>query len=107
MVVINPSRGDERTRDDIAALALPVIIGTGPDLDKLVAGSAATSVVRLEEIPADPGAGLRSLLEKASREAVSRGRVVAGGGAHAHQRHHRTTQAHRTELRHVGAQRAR
>ncbi len=54
VVVINPSRGDERTRDDIAALALPVIIGTGPDLDKLVAGSAATSVVRLEEIPADP-----------------------------------------------------
>lgn len=54
VVVINPPRGDERTRDDIAALALPVVIGTGPDLNKLVAGSASTSVVRLDAIPAEP-----------------------------------------------------
>ena len=32
VVVINPSRGDDRTRDDIAALELPVVIGDTDDL---------------------------------------------------------------------------
>ena len=36
VVVINPSRGDDRTKDDIAALELPVIIGGHDDLAKLV-----------------------------------------------------------------------
>jgi acyl-CoA synthetase (AMP-forming)/AMP-acid ligase II len=37
VVTINPSRGDERTRADIAALGLPLIIGEPDDLATLVA----------------------------------------------------------------------
>ena len=36
VVVINPSRGDDRTSADIAALDLPVIIGEPDDLATLV-----------------------------------------------------------------------
>lgn len=36
VVVINPSRGDERTRADIAGLRLPVIVGEADDLRTLV-----------------------------------------------------------------------
>ncbi len=37
VVAINPSRGDERTKADIAALQLPLIIGEPDDLATLVA----------------------------------------------------------------------
>src|SRR5271166_7064919 len=37
VVVINPARGDERTRADIATLQLPLIIGEPDDLTRLVA----------------------------------------------------------------------
>lgn len=47
VVVINPSRGDERTRDDIDALRLPVLIGAPGDLDSLVTPSAETTVVSI------------------------------------------------------------
>ena len=36
VVTINPSRGDDRTRDDIAALGLPLVIGLPDDLAALV-----------------------------------------------------------------------
>ena len=36
VVTINPARGDERTRADIAALRLPLIIGEADDLAALV-----------------------------------------------------------------------
>ncbi len=41
-VVVNPSRGDERTRADIAALGLSLIIGESQDLDSLVAEGTTT-----------------------------------------------------------------
>lgn len=44
VVVINPSRGDERTRADIESLDLPVIIGLPEDLAALAPGTAATTV---------------------------------------------------------------
>ncbi|MEU4312281.1 AMP-binding protein [Nocardia sp. NPDC024068] len=47
VVVINPSRGDDRTRDDIAALRLPVLIGAPGDLDSLVTPGAETTVVSI------------------------------------------------------------
>lgn len=47
VVVINPARGDERTRADIAALALPVLIGTTDDVAALVAPAPATTVLTL------------------------------------------------------------
>ncbi|EJZ09982.1 class I adenylate-forming enzyme family protein [Mycolicibacterium vaccae] len=44
VVVINPARGDERTRADIAALQLPVLVGLADDLDALAAQTTATTV---------------------------------------------------------------
>jgi acyl-CoA synthetase (AMP-forming)/AMP-acid ligase II len=66
VVVINPSRGDERTRADIAALALPLVIGLGDDIDRLVTPSSHTTMVTISSLgreptvtagspPADPG----------------------------------------------------
>ncbi len=44
VVVINPSRGDERTRADIEALQLPLIIGLAEDLATLAPDTSATTV---------------------------------------------------------------
>lgn len=44
VVVINPARGDERTRADIEALALPVLIGLADDLAALAPGTTATTI---------------------------------------------------------------
>ncbi|MBB3601863.1 acyl-CoA synthetase (AMP-forming)/AMP-acid ligase II [Mycolicibacterium sp. BK556] len=54
VVVINPSRGDERIRADIAALNLPVIIGTADDITQLAEPADTTTVVtigNLDDIP--------------------------------------------------------
>ncbi|CQD18781.1 AMP-dependent synthetase and ligase [Mycobacterium lentiflavum] len=53
VVTINPSRGDERTRADIAALQLPLVVGEPDDLATLVAPGTPTMPIsgRL----ADPG----------------------------------------------------
>ena len=40
VVVINPSRGDERIRTDIESLNLPLVIGTPDDLSTLVTPTA-------------------------------------------------------------------
>ncbi len=45
VVVINPSRGGERTKADIAALALPLIIGESDDLAAMVAPETPTVVI--------------------------------------------------------------
>ncbi|OBJ02991.1 class I adenylate-forming enzyme family protein [Mycobacterium sp. 1465703.0] len=45
VVVINPSRGDERTTADIAGLRLPVIVGERADLTSLVAASTPTVAI--------------------------------------------------------------
>ena len=45
VVVINPSRGDERIKADIEALRLPVIVGERDDLTALVAASTPTVVI--------------------------------------------------------------
>ena len=45
VVTINPSRGDERTRADIVALGLPLIVGEPDDLAKLVAPGTATASI--------------------------------------------------------------
>ena len=55
VVVINPSRGDDRIRADIEALRLPLIIGTGDDLATLVTPSAYTTtavISGLIDVPA-------------------------------------------------------
>jgi long-chain acyl-CoA synthetase len=45
VVTINPSRGDERTRADIAALRLPLIVGEPADLATLVAPGTPTASI--------------------------------------------------------------
>ena len=45
VVVINPSRGDDRIRTDIEALRLPLIIGTADDLTTLVTSRTQTATV--------------------------------------------------------------
>jgi long-chain acyl-CoA synthetase len=45
VVTINPSRGDERTRADIAALRLPLIIGEPDDLATLVTPETPTVAI--------------------------------------------------------------
>src|SRR5271154_6145147 len=45
VVTINPSRGDERTRADIAALRLPLIVGEPDDLETLVAPGTQTAPI--------------------------------------------------------------
>ena len=50
VVTINPSRGDERTRADIAALGLPLVLGESEDLTALVATTAGTETMSISGI---------------------------------------------------------
>lgn len=45
VVAINPARGDDRTRADIAALRLPLVIGEADDLAALVPPGTATAAI--------------------------------------------------------------
>jgi len=47
VVVINPSRGDERIRADLAALDLPVIVGIADDIAQLAQPAETTTVVTI------------------------------------------------------------
>lgn len=58
VVTINPSRGDDRTRADIAALDLPVVVGEPDDLASMVpAGPTAIPISGLDAAPAMPARG--------------------------------------------------
>jgi long-chain acyl-CoA synthetase len=54
VVVINPSRGDDRTMADVAALDLPVLIGAADDLDTLVGSGSGSTVVSISTFAAEP-----------------------------------------------------
>jgi long-chain acyl-CoA synthetase len=55
VVTINPSRGDDRTRADIAALDLPVVIGAPDDLTSLVPdGTITVPIPALHATPQMP-----------------------------------------------------
>jgi long-chain acyl-CoA synthetase len=54
LVVINPSRGDERIRADVAALGLPMVIGAPDDVETLVEPSPSTTVVTMTELDEPP-----------------------------------------------------
>ena len=53
VVVINPARGDERTKADVNQLGLPMIVGEPDDLAMLGEPSAAT-VVSISDLAAEP-----------------------------------------------------
>src|SRR5882757_2272871 len=57
VVAINPARGDERTRADIAALRLPLVVGESDDLASLVTAAPDTMALSISDIferPAKP-----------------------------------------------------
>ena len=54
VVVINPSRGDDRTAADIAALELAVIIGAPDDLTRLVGQRSASTLIFISSLDAAP-----------------------------------------------------
>jgi long-chain acyl-CoA synthetase len=54
VVVINPSRGDDRIRADITELDLPVIIGTADDITLLARPSESTTVVSIGDLDSSP-----------------------------------------------------
>jgi long-chain acyl-CoA synthetase len=53
VVVINPARGDERTKADVAELGLPLIVGEPDDL-AILGKSPATNVVSISDLAAEP-----------------------------------------------------
>jgi acyl-CoA synthetase (AMP-forming)/AMP-acid ligase II len=57
VVAINPARGDDRTRADIAALGLPLIVGEADDLSALVPAGTATAAISGSLADADGPAG--------------------------------------------------
>jgi len=50
VVAINPSRGDDRTRVDIAGLRLPLIVGESDDLARLVSPAPETTTASISEV---------------------------------------------------------
>jgi len=50
VVVINPSRGDERTKTDVTNLTLPMIIGTAEDISRLVEPAADSVPVPISDL---------------------------------------------------------
>ncbi|WP_040698516.1 class I adenylate-forming enzyme family protein [Nocardia vinacea] len=54
VVVINPARGDDRIRADIAALRLPLVIGRASDLAALVTPESGTATVSISELDVEP-----------------------------------------------------
>jgi acyl-CoA synthetase (AMP-forming)/AMP-acid ligase II len=54
VVAVNPSRGDDRTKADIQALALPVIIGNSDDLAALVGPSHDSMIISISTLDDEP-----------------------------------------------------
>lgn len=73
VVTINPPRGDERTRDDIAALRLPLVVGEPDDLATLVGPGTPTLPIsgRLDDEGLSDYDGLTAATEVAVRMLTS------------------------------------
>jgi acyl-CoA synthetase (AMP-forming)/AMP-acid ligase II len=54
LVVINPARGDDRTRSEVSALALPIVVGTENDIARLIDPSDPTTVVTIAAVDQKP-----------------------------------------------------
>ncbi|BBZ31631.1 class I adenylate-forming enzyme family protein [Mycolicibacterium confluentis] len=54
VVVINPARGDERTREDLLGLDLPVVVGLPDDLARLHVLKPTTTLVTVSDLAAPP-----------------------------------------------------
>ena len=76
VVTINPSRGDERTRGDIAALRLPLVIGEPDDLATLV--TPQTPTVAISGLLDDAGGFPRHVGGPAPRPGVAVRMLTSG-----------------------------
>ena len=78
VVVINPSRGDDRTKADIAALELPVVIGDSDDLTNLVGQASGSTVISISELDADPQVAVAGGRGAAARPGVAVRMLTSG-----------------------------
>jgi long-chain acyl-CoA synthetase len=80
VVVINPSRGDDRARADISALELPLVIGMPDDVAKLVAPSSRTTVVTITDVLTPPlvDVAAAATIEDAGRPGVAVWMLTSG-----------------------------
>ncbi|HEY2501659.1 MAG TPA: AMP-binding protein [Mycobacterium sp.] len=76
VVTINPSRGDERTRADIAALRLPLVVGEPDDLATLV--NPETPTVAISGLLNDVGGSPRHTAGSAPRPGVAVRMLTSG-----------------------------
>jgi len=58
LVVVNPSRGDDRIKADLSALNLPLIVGTADDIASYVEATPPTSVITIGDIGQSPTASV-------------------------------------------------
>ncbi|MFY9922458.1 MAG: AMP-binding protein, partial [Mycobacterium sp.] len=78
VVVINPSRGDDRTRADISALDLPVIIGEPDDLAKLVGQQSESTLIAIATLDDEPKATSAGRGHDAARPGVAVRMLTSG-----------------------------
>jgi acyl-CoA synthetase (AMP-forming)/AMP-acid ligase II len=76
VVVINPSRGDERTKADITALQLPQIIGERDDLAALV--TAGTATLTISGLLNDAEVAARDIAEEPSWSGIAVRMLTSG-----------------------------
>ena len=76
VVTINPGRGRDRTRADVAALDLPVVVGETDDLRDLVPEDARATTVAVDDLAAPRGGPRQNRQGSAPR---SRGRASRCG----------------------------
>ncbi|MGP4057482.1 class I adenylate-forming enzyme family protein [Mycobacterium sp. 4D054] len=77
VVVINPARGDDRTRSDIQALRLPIIIGSSQDLATSAPDTTATTVT-IDGLDEPPKLRLGSASDDAGRPGVAVWMLTSG-----------------------------
>lgn len=78
VVVINPSRGDDRTRADIAALGLPVIIGVADDIAHLVTPVFTGTVIGISDLDTAPTEAPGTGIDDARRPGVAVWMLTSG-----------------------------
>lgn len=78
VVVINPSRGDDRTRADIATLGLPVIIGLPDDIAHLVTPAFTGTVISMSDLDTAPTEALGTSIDDARRPGVAVWMLTSG-----------------------------
>ncbi|WNG83822.1 AMP-binding protein [Mycobacterium sp. ITM-2016-00316] len=78
VVVINPSRGDDRTRADIAALVLPVVIGVADDIANLLTPAFTGTVITISDLDTAPTEELGTTIDDARRPGVAVWMLTSG-----------------------------